>query len=56
MEDHLHTGFVSFLFAGVSAVVFIQLMRLASAKLVDNPNTATIGKTLGAVVTFSGKE
>jgi len=56
MQDHLHTGFISFLFAGVSAVVFIQLMRLASAKLVDNPATETVGKTLGAVVTFSGKE
>lgn len=56
MQDHLHTGFIQFLFAGVSAVVFIQLMRLASAKLVDNPATANVGKTIGAVVTFSGKE
>jgi hypothetical protein len=56
MQDHLHTGFISFLFAGISAVVFMQAARLMSAKLVDNPKTASAGKALGALVTFSGKE
>ncbi len=28
MQEHVHTGVISFLFAGISAVVFIQLVRL----------------------------
>ncbi len=56
MQSHVHTGFVSFLFAGVSAVLFINLRRLAAAKLAEKESTANIGRTVGALVTFSGRE
>lgn len=53
--QHVHTGLVAFLFAGVSAVVFIQLVRLGSAKLLDYPATAGLGRVTGALVHFGGQ-
>jgi hypothetical protein len=53
MQEHVHTGVISFLFAGISAVVFIQLMRLAAAKLVAQGGSfESAGKTVGALVNF----
>ena len=52
MQEHVHTGFVSFLFAGVSAVIFIQAMRLIAGKMVDSPRTEGAGKVLGGLVNF----
>jgi hypothetical protein len=54
MQEHVHTGVVSFLFAGISAVVFIQLARLVSAKLVNQGGILeSAGTSLGALVNFS---
>lgn len=53
MQEHVHTGFVSFVFAGVSAVIFIQMMRLVAAELVKNPSTEGAGKVIGGLVHFS---
>lgn len=50
-REHVHTGVVAFLFAGISAVLFIQLLRLVSAKLIDAGYEGA-GSTLGAVVHF----
>lgn len=52
MNTHVHTGFAAFLFAGISALVFLNLVRLGAAKLADNDSTEVFGKTLGALVTF----
>lgn len=52
MQPHVHTGFVSFVFAGLAAVVFIQLMRLGAAKLVQHDSTKGIGETIGSLVSF----
>lgn len=52
MTPHVHTGIVSFIFAGISAVLFIQLVRFASAQLVDNAATEPLGRTMGALVHF----
>ena len=52
MDEHIHTGFVTFLTIGVYSVLFIWGVRLVAAKLVDYPPTATVGKSLGAVVHF----
>jgi hypothetical protein len=52
-SEHVHTGVISFLFAGISAVIFIQLVRLASAKLVDQGGAMeSAGRTIGALVHF----
>jgi hypothetical protein len=52
LRPHIHTGFVAFVFAGVSALVFLNIYRFATAKLSENPNTETIGKAMGALVKF----
>ena len=54
MDEHIHTGFVAFVTVGIYAVVFIWLLRLIAAKLVDIPATEPIGKGLGALVHFGG--
>jgi len=51
MQEHTHTGVVAFLFAGISAVIFIQLLRLASAKLID-AGFEGVGSSVGALVNF----
>lgn len=52
MEEHIHTGFVSFVTVGIYAVLFIWAMRLISAKLVDYPATEFLGKGIGGLVHF----
>lgn len=52
MSPHVHTGFVSFVFAGLSAIVLIQLMRLGAAKLVQHDSTRGIGETVASLVSF----
>ncbi len=54
MRAHTHTGFDAFLFAGVSALVFLNLVRFAAAKAVtaQNPSIRSAGKVMGALVTF----
>lgn len=52
MQEHVHTGFVSFVFAGISAIVFIHFLRFAAAKMADTDKLAGFGKALGGVVTF----
>jgi hypothetical protein len=51
MQEHVHTGVISFLFAGISAVIFIQGCRLIAAKLVDSGHNGS-GSSLGALVNF----
>ena len=50
MQEHMHTGPIAFLYAGISAVVFLKLMEIIAANLVDNPRTETIGKVLGGLL------
>lgn len=54
MRAHTHTGFDAFLFAGISALVFLNLVRFAAAKAVtsENPTLKSAGKAVGALVTF----
>jgi len=51
MQEHVHTGVISFLFAGISAVIFIQLTRMVAAKLVDAGYDGA-GSSPGALVHF----
>ena len=52
MQEHVHTGFVSFVFAGISAVVFIQILRWSAAKMVTNPQLEPAGRVVGGLVHF----
>jgi hypothetical protein len=49
-DEHIHTGFVAFVTVGVYAVIFLWLMRIIAARLVNYPPTETIGKALGALI------
>jgi hypothetical protein len=48
----VHTGVVTFVTTGVYAVLFIWGVRLIASKMVTYPPTATIGKSVGALVHF----
>lgn len=48
MREHLHTGPVAFVYAGLAALVFIHILRIVALQLADNPSTAGAGKALGA--------
>lgn len=48
MRDHVHTGVTDFVFAGLAAIVFIHLLRIAAVKLSENPSTQRIGTVIGA--------
>jgi len=50
VTPHIHTGVISFLFAGVSAVVFIKLAKMGAAWAVGNPSTEPLGRWLGGVL------
>lgn len=52
MDEHIHTGFVTFVTVGVYAVLFIWMMRLIAAKAVTYGPTELLGKALGGVVHF----
>lgn len=52
MQEHIHTGFASVVFAGISAILVIQTIRLTSAWLVASGKGESAGKVLGALVHF----
>jgi len=55
MQQHVHTGVMAVLFAGISAVVVINVTRIVAAKAAtsDRPGVQTVGKAVGALVTFA---
>lgn len=50
MQPHIHTGVISFLFAGVSAVVFIKLAKIAAARMADTATFEPAGRWLGGLL------
>lgn len=46
MRAHVHTDFVAFAFAGLSAIVMIHLLRVIAAQLDDK--LPTVSKSLAA--------
>lgn len=52
MQEHIHTGFVAFLFAGLAALVLFNLVKLGSAYMVQNDRLEPAGKVLGSLVHF----
>lgn len=54
MDDHIHTGFVTFVTVGVYAVLFIWGVRLVAAQLADKDGPlGEFGKALGGTVHFA---
>lgn len=54
MQEHTHTGPIMFLFAGISAIVFLNILRFLAAYLADKPGTEWLAKAIGGLITFSG--
>jgi hypothetical protein len=50
VQEHVHTGPVAFVFAGIAAILMIQLVKLVSAELVKRPQTEGAGKVLGSII------
>ena len=48
MRDHVHTGPFAFVFAGLSAIVLIHVLRILATQLGANDSTAGAGKALAA--------
>lgn len=53
MQEHLHTGFPHVVFAGVSAILVIQALRLFSGWLVTTQRGEGAGRVIGSLVNFS---
>lgn len=52
MQEHIHTGAVAFLFAGLSAIILIQLLRIGAGEMVKNQRLEPVGKVVGSLVHF----
>lgn len=50
--QHIHTGFVTMVTITVYAIIGINLVRLASARLAAYPPTEGIGTVVGGLVKF----
>lgn len=48
MREHVHTGPAAFVFAGLSAIVLIHVLRIVAAQLAERPGTEGAGKALAA--------
>lgn len=55
MRPHYHATIEHVLLYGVSAILVINLTRIAAVKLGTQPGiVGSIGRSVGALVTFSG--
>lgn len=55
MKPHYHAGVQHILIAGISAVIFIDVVGLLAAKLAaQNGYIGKFGTALGAVIPFKG--
>jgi hypothetical protein len=53
LKIHWHFSAENVLFAGISAIIVINLTRFAAAKMAAQPGVVgTIGNAIGATVTF----
>lgn len=56
MREHVHTGPFNFLFAGISAVVFFNVLRLIAIFAADRPGMEWLAKMIGGAINFSAAE
>jgi len=50
LSEHVHTGPIAFIFAGIAAIVMFNLVKILSAQMVQHPTTEGAGKVLGSLV------
>jgi hypothetical protein len=48
MRDHFHTGFVPFVFAGLSAIVMLHILRAMAVQMAGTDKLNGAGKALAA--------
>lgn len=53
MSEHTHTGMYAFAFAGISALIFFNLLRLLAIWLADRPGAEWLARSIGGAITFS---
>lgn len=56
MREHVHTGGFAFLFAGISALVFLNILRLIAIFAADRPGMEWLAKMIGGAITFAATE
>jgi predicted metal-binding membrane protein len=54
MHEHVHTGPYMFLWVGLSALVFLNLVRLLAIWAAQQPGLEWLARMLGGAITFSG--
>lgn len=52
MQEHTHTGFIAFVFAGASALIMFNLLKYAAIQLDDWPQTQWIAKVIASTLSF----
>jgi hypothetical protein len=53
MREHVHSGPYAFLFAGVSALIFFNLLRFLAVWVADKPRFEWISTMIGGLITFA---
>lgn len=53
MQEHVHTGFVNVVFAGLSALLIFNLLRYAAIELDSHQKGQWLSKVIGASLNFS---
>lgn len=53
MREHVHTGPYMFLFAGLSALVFFNLLQWVAIWAADKPSLEWLAKMLAGALTFA---
>lgn len=56
MREHVHTGPFSFLFAGISAWLFLNFLRILAIWAADKPQLDWLAKVIGGSINFSAAE
>lgn len=56
MREHVHTGPFSFLFAGISAWIFLNLLRILAIWAADKPQLEWVSKVIGGSINFGTVE
>lgn len=53
MREHVHTGPFAFLFAGISALVFFNVLRLIGIWAADKPGMEWLAGMIGGAINFT---
>ena len=56
MREHVHTGPFNFLFAGISALVFFNILRLFAIWAHDRPGMEWVATMIGGAISFTATE